>query len=373
VATGHVEWRGKYWRMIADFGRDETGKQIRKTRTTKLTKRRDAEKMLREWLVEIEKEGLADSGKQTVGDFLRKWHSDYCRSNLAATTAKNYWYIINSHLVPSLGAVHLEKLTPMVLQEYYSKKLATGLSASSVRYHYSILREALSHAVKWRLLNRNPADATEPPKRIKPQITFLTPENIPALIEAIAGHKYAALFLTALYTGMRRSELVGMLWKDVDLERGYIILQRSRHLVPGEGYIMKETKSKKSRLIAIPPPLQIILSNSTRVNEFVFTQPDGNPVTPDTASRSFTKLAKAAGFHGLTLHGARHTCATFLLAQGVPDKAVQEQLGHSSIAVTKDIYAHVTPSLQEHIRSVWTTFERRNSDDPKKDSKKPGV
>lgn len=353
--VGHYKKRYKSsWTIFARGDRDlETGKYPRRAKSVKGNERKAKAEMIK-WINELNNGLAVEPAKMTVGQYLEKWLEDYGRANLAPTTLKNYSVIIKAHLVPALGHISLPQLQPMHLQSYYTKALKEGrrrggggLSARSVRYHHAIIREALAHAVKWQLLARNAADAVEPPKPAKPQMRVLQPEEAANLMQALREHNLFPLYYAALVTGMRRSELLGLRWEDINLEAGVINLQRSMHRVAGEGYIVKPTKNKKGRLITMPPSLVTLLSSMVKSSELVFCKPGGAPLPPDEVSRAFTEAVKLAGFPGIRLHDLRHSHATILLAQGIHPKVVQERLGHSQIGMTLDTYSHVVPGLQE--------------------------
>lgn len=330
----------------------ETGKYPRRAKSVKGNERKAKAEMIK-WVNELNNGLCVEPSKMTVGQYLEKWLDDYGRANLAPTTYKNYGVIIKAHLLPALGHILLPQLQPMHLQSYYTKALKEGrkkgggLSARSVRYHHAIIREALAHAVKWQLLSRNPADAVEPPKPAKPQLKVLQPEEAANLMQALREHELFPLFYTAMTTGMRRSELLGLRWEDVNLEAGVINLQRSIHRVAGQGYVVQPTKNKRGRLISMPPSLAALFKSIDRPHELVFARPGGEPLSPDEVSRAFTKAVNLAGFPGIRLHDLRHSHATILLAQGVHPKVVQERLGHAQIGMTLDTYSHVVPGLQE--------------------------
>ena len=305
----------------------------------------------------------------TVGDFLKQWLIDYVSTNVRAATAEGYRIIIERHLIPALGAVVLSSLKPAHLQGYYAKALKEGrrdgrggLSARTVSHHHAVLKEALSHAVKWELINRNVGDAVDPPRPVEKEMSALVSAGVGPLLEIARGTMYFPLIHLATFTGMRRSELLGLRWKDVDLNKGTVSVAQTLHCLPGGRIVIEPPKTAKSRRLIslsqvavlalrsyqemVEADLEQIDSNLTG-DRLVFSQLDGSPLLPNTVTHAFGKIVRKAGITGITLHSLRHTHASIMLQQGVSSKAVAERLGHSTAQVTLDVYSHVTPGVKE--------------------------
>jgi len=297
----------------------------------------------------------------TVGDFLERWIQDYARSNLSPRTVEGYDYVIHRHLVPGLGSALLMQLGPEQVQRYYAEKLRSGLSPTTVRHHHMVLHNTLKKAVKWGMLARNPLDAVTPPKAQPAEMHTLDEDDVRRLLEAARSSPYHALFYTALYRGMRRSELLALRWSDVDLDLAQISVNRTLHHLRDGGVVFRPPKTAKSRrTIALPPSAALVLREhqegqqviwrtfgaELRDSDLVFCQPDGTPLLPNTVTHAWVKLVRSIGLGGVRLHDARHTHASLMLKQGVHPKVVQERLGHSSIQMTLDTYSHVAPGLQ---------------------------
>lgn len=188
------------------------------------------------------------------------------------------------------------------------------------------------------------------------------PEDVNRFLEAAKATPYYTIFFTAVYTGLRRGELLGLRWCDMDLDLGLLsVVQTLQHIQGGE-HIFKEPKSKSGRRqIALPPSLAILLrehrtkEEGTRIlaknpltpTDLVFSHHDGSPIRPNSVTRAFTTLAHSIGLEGVRFHDLRHAHATLMLRQGIHPKIVSERLGHSTISMTLDIYSHVLPGLQE--------------------------
>ena len=230
-----------------------------------------------------------------------------------------------------------------------------------MHHHHRVLSGALKHAVKWQLIHRNVADAVAPPKPSRYEAVILNPPEVDQLLVAAQAHgaPYYELIYTAIYTGMRRGELLGLKWHEVDLDMATLSVVRTLQRVRGE-FILKEPKTSRSRRdIALTPDLAILLRGYKRHQEeqrtllglpfddmdLVFAHADGSPLDPGTVSHTSKKIVKKAGLES-RLHDNRHLFATLMMSFGVNPKVVGEMLGHSTIATTMDIYSHVPLGLQ---------------------------
>lgn len=359
---GHIKKRAKHsYSVVIDLGYDEYGKRRRQWVTVKGTKR-DAERRLAELLHQLDTGTFMKPGKTTVAEYLERWLQDYARPNLSPRTAEVYSYIIERHVSPVLGRLSLTQLKPEHLQRYYADKQAASLSPQTIRHHHTLLHKALKTATEWGLLLRNPVDAVSPPRVHRAEVQFWTAVEVARFLEVIRDSLYYPVFYLALYTGMRRSELLGLRWSDVDLFLGQLSIDRGLHVVRGGDVIFTQPKSTKSRrTVALSPATVLMLRDhkkevQQRYNlfgvvltdqDFVFAHMDGTPLLPNSVSHAWIRLVRIAGVKPISFHGARHTHASLMLKQGIHPKVVQERLGHSTIAITLDTYSHVAPGLQE--------------------------
>jgi len=367
---GHITKRGKNsYTIVLNLGTDpHTGKRKQQWVSIKGTKK-DAEKRLSELFHQLDNGTFIKPGKTTLGEFLERWLRDYAWPNLAPRTAEGYETIVRQHLISKLGSFPLTQLRPEHLQKYYSKMLSSGrcdssggLSAQTVRHHHTALHKALQTAVEWGLLSRNVADAVRPPRAQRPEMRTWDEDDINRFLEAAKDTPYHALFYLALFTGMRRSELLGLKWNDVDLILGEVSVTRSLHHLRDGSIVFRSPKTAKGRrTVALPPSATLLLKEHHEKqkleramlgipltdDDLVFSHLDGKPIRPNTVTRAWTMLAARAGVKVIRLHDARHTHASIMLKQGIHPKVVQERLGHSTIAITLDTYSHVAPGLQE--------------------------
>jgi len=358
---GHIEKRGKNsYSIVISLGKDPTTGKYKQQWVSVKGNKKDAEKRLNELLHQLDNGTFLKPGKTTVSEYLEKWLSDYARPNLSPRGFERYESITRVHLIPSLGGILLTQLRPEHLQKHYTAKLDNNLSALTVRYHHTVIHKALQTALKWGLVNRNVADSVDVPRVRHNEMQTWDEHEIIHFLEAAKDSPYYALFHTALFTGMRRSELLGLQWRDIGLDQIYV--NRSLHQLKDRSYVFTQPKSAKSRrTIALAPSSIITLTEHKekqktirasidmllKEDDLVFATPEGKPLRPNTVSRAWTMMAAHAGVKIIRLHDARHTHASLMLKQGVHPKIVQERLGHASIQITLDTYSHVTPGLQE--------------------------
>ena len=300
-------------------------------------------------------------GKTTVADYLQRWLQDYVKPNLSPRGYERYESIARVHLIPAIGGIQLTQLRPNHLQKHYSTMIEAGLSPHSVRYHHIVLHKALATALKWGLISHNVADGVDIPRSRRSDMLTWDETEVNQFLEAIKSTQYHALFYTALFTGMRRSELLALRWQDLDFIYSQIYVNRSLHHLKDRSYVFMSPKSEKSRrTIALPPSAflvlqeyrtekeaeRLLLDMPLRDTDLVFSVL-GKPLRPNTVSRAWSMLAAKAGVKVIRLHDARHTHASLMLKQGIHPKVAQERLGHSTISITLDTYSHVAPGLQE--------------------------
>jgi integrase len=367
---GHIVKRYKNsYSIVLNLGIDSsTGKRKQQWISVKGTKK-EAEKRLAEILHQLDTGTFMKPGKTTLAEYLDRWLKEYVWSNLAPRTAEGYEHIVRRHLIPGLGDIPLTQLKPEHLQRYYSEKLSGGrcdrkggLSPKTVRHHHATLHDALENAMKWGLLSRNPVDAVNPPRYQRPEWHTLSEDDIHTLLEAAKATPYYALFYLALFTGMRRSELLALRWCDVDLLLCQVHVTRTlHHLRNGEIVFRAPKTAKGRRMVSLSPSTALVLrehrekQEATRAmlgippkdDDLLFSDLNGKPLLPDTITHAWIKLVRRTGLAGIRLHDARHSHASLMLKAGTHPKIVQERLGHASIQITLDTYSHVAPGLQE--------------------------
>lgn len=328
---------------------------------------RETLQKVRTALSEQEKGILITAPQQTVAQFLQDWLENSQKPSVRPRTYERYEEIVRLHLIPTLGRHQLQKLSAQHLQAFYTKKLKDGLSAGTVTSFHNVLHKALDTALKWNLVQRNVCKLVSPPRRKRFETKSLTLEQVHSLLAVTEGHPMEALFKLAIATGMRRGELLGLKWQDIDFAKGSLQVRRILSRIPskmeGKGYEESEPKTQKSRrsIIIAPFALEALKQHRLRQleaklkagpfwqeHDYVFCTSLGTHLNPTRdALDQLKKLLKKAELPEIRFHDLRHSAATLLLTEGVHPKVVQELLGHSQISMTMDVYSHVLPSMQQ--------------------------
>ena len=300
-----------------------------------------------------------DAGAMTVGEYLERWLEDSVRGTVRTTTYERHEGIVRTHLNPALGRIKVKNLTPTHVRGLHREKLDAGLAPATVRKIHSTLHKAFAQAVSDGLIPRNAA-AIKAPRPDPEEMHPLSADEASALLEAARGERFEALYMLAITTGLRRGELLGLRWRDVNLEHG--VLRVGRALVrEGGRYRLGETKTKRGHrsirltshaVSALGTHRKRQLEERMRLaglyedHDLIFATQKGTPLNPENlVKRSFKPLLERAGLPERRFHDLRHTCATLLLGRGVHPKLVQELLGHATIAMTLDTYSHFLTSM----------------------------
>lgn len=286
---------------------------------------------------------------QALSAYFRDWLTQI-EGTLAATTLSFYRIVVETHLIPEFGNTDIGKLTPLQIQKLYQRLLKT-LAPKTVKNIHGTLHRALEQAVRWRLLTTNPADAVEPPKVVRRQISIAEDGQLAHVLNALKGREWYLPTLITLATGMRRAEVLGLQWQDFDEKQRVLIVRRSLVRITDKEIIEKDTKSGRVRIVAIPDALaQELLTHkaqfaNTSPTDWICAKKDGGHLPPGGLSQAFHRAAKKLGYP-LSFHSIRHTQATMLHMAGVPAKVVSERLGHATTQITQDTYAHVSQHMQ---------------------------
>jgi len=360
--TGYIQKRGNSYRLLISTETNEDGKKKQKWAALKGNYKVRNDQATR-ILYEVQQGTWVEPGKVTAAEFLDRWLRDYSKPNLAPAVHANYELIVNKHLKPALGKIRLTNLQTPRISKYQSDKLASGLAAQTVRNHHAVLHKAFETAIEWGLIQRNPAEGAKSPRVNKPEMSTYEPDQVVKFLEEAKKTEYYPIFQLSLFEGMRRSEVLALRWKDIDLVYGQISVNRSMQIIKGREIVYRSPKTAKSkRNIPLTPTSYLILKEhyekskavykklETKINDgdLVFCHLDtGEPYRPDTISKAWSRITIHGNLPHIRLHDARHTMATIMLKKGIHPKIVQERLGHSSIQITLDTYSHVTPSMQQ--------------------------
>jgi len=285
-------------------------------------------------------------------------------------TYERYKEALDLHIIPALGRYQLQKLTAPQIQAFYARETANGLAPATIRYYHSVLHNALDVAMKWDLVSRNVCDLVEPPRKQRFEMQPLTIEQSQKLLKTLHGHRWEALYTLALATGLRRGEILGLKWQDIDFSAGKLqvqrILSRIPANVPESGhthiYVEAEPKTQKSRrnIEVAPFALAALLEHQIQQEEakqkageywedhdYVFCTAIGKHLNPNHVVDDLKRLLKRGNLPDIRFHDLRHSVASLMFAMEIHPKIVQELLGYSTISITMDIYSHMLPGMQQ--------------------------
>ncbi|MFW5795188.1 MAG: site-specific integrase [Bacillota bacterium] len=307
---------------------------------------------------------------QTVTEYFDDWMENYVKVQLSPTTYNGYKTIVDRHIKPDLGHIKLNELNSIQIQDYELRKLQTGringeggLSPTTVLQHHRVLSKALNSALKKRIIERNPCVGVEAPRAINAEIMSMTKDQVKKFLELAKqkGIWYYTYMYLAVHTGMRRGEMLGLKWRDIYFDAGFIIARRTY----GRGIDYKaefkdSLKTQKSRKITLDKEdlnvLKKLKQHQEQLkgtedkeyedNDLLFAREDGKAFSPDIATSRFKQIAEELGMEEFRLHDLRHTHATLSLEAGIPAKVVAARLGHSNVSTTLDTYSHLTTNFQ---------------------------
>jgi integrase len=354
---------GGTWSYRLDLGVDAGGNRQQKQVAGFRTKK-DAQAALNEALLGVQHGTYVAPAKSTVGEFLTSWH-ETAKLDLALTAWTNYGQLIRRNIIPWIGSKRLTRLTPVDIKRWHGQLLENGradggaLSVSSVRLAHRILHRALNDAVRWNLIMVNPATAARAPRAEHKEMNVWTADDARRFLNAVAEDRLVGLWTLALHTGLRRGELAGLRWGDLDLDAGTLTVAQQRTSANYETVVTKpKAKSQRQLLLASATVAALRGHRQGQVEErlavgpgwknsgYVFVDELGVEYHPQRFTKMFEDIVALTGARKIRLHDTRHTMATLALEAGIHPKVVQEQLGHSAIAVTMDTYSHVPQAVK---------------------------
>ena len=349
-------WEGRY-----TAGRDpETGRAIYKNVLGKT--QAEAKAKLKQAIEEAKGLDAAKAGRYTVGQWMEVWFEHYAKVKVRPSSHQTYRGYIDNHIKPNIGKIPLEKLTSLELQKFYKKLLekgrvdrleskhqAKGLSPKTVRNLHQIIASAMKLAKEQRLILADPTEGCALPRLEHREMQTLPVEQLQSFLREAKDSGMFELYYLELATGLRRGELLGLKWEDIDLERGDLRVRRQIARINGEVVEAPlKTKNAYRTLPLAEDTVSILLEQKEKVggSPWVFPSPTGGPISPDSVLHMLHRVLKRAGLPRIRFHDLRHTFATLALQNGVDVKTVSGMLGHFSVGFTLDTYAHVTTASQ---------------------------
>ena len=363
MAYGSITQRGDKYRVCFDYGIDREGNRVRKYRT--FDTKRDATRAFNEHKVKMDKGTQIMPSEYTFAQWLDYWYKDIILPQIEETTAYGYRGMIENYLKPQLGEIRLQKLTARDIQQYYTWLMdEKELSPNTVIKHHNLLTNTLNAAERQEYITKNPMRAVSPPKKRQREAKFYTPEQLGTLLDKAVGTRIELPVYICAYLGLRRGELCGLRWSDVDLEHQTITIENTRTQA-GKKEIEKGTKTASStRTLYLPDTLCDMLKaakehqqacraeykNVYDDNDYVVVMEDGKPFRPNYLSELFGKFLADNDLPKIVLHELRHTFASLSNQAGIPAYNIGKALGHSTPATTQKIYTHLLD--QTHTQAV---------------------
>lgn len=367
IVTGNIQKRkrknGYAWEITLEMPPDPiTKKRNRTTKTVKGTKK-EAEQVLRKLIAEAEKGYHVTNNKITILEWVQTWLDVYIEPNVSPTTLSRYQGMIKRYINPLLGSMQVQQLTTLAVQSWVnglkvSPASGKEMSAATIKHTYHVLKGAMDKAVLAGIIPRSPCQGVMLPKGEKKAPVIYDEQQIQQLVKAAKGSEMELPVDMELCLGLRRGELLGLQWGDVDWKKGQIHIIRTRVVVNGKSVVKDPKTATSKRTIDVPTRLMEKLKKHQRTcqmnrlrmgedytaTDFIIVHPDGKPIYPEYLSQMLTKLQKKYDLPQCRFHDLRHLCASIMLMQGVNVKVAQERLGHKDISTTLNIYSHVLPS-----------------------------
>ena len=364
MAYGSISERGNnQYRVCFDYGTDGSGRRIRKYKT--YSSKSEAVRALNKHKVEMDDGNYALPINCTFSQWMDYWYINIITPQIESTTAYGYKSIIKNHLKPRLGHFKLQKLSPKLIQEYYSRLLSDAkLCPNSVLKHHNLLTNILNAAKRFEYISKNPMDAVSPPKRQQREARYYTAEQLGQLLSLASGSRLELPIYICAYLGLRRGELCGLRWQDINFVQHTITIDTTRTQA-GNQEIIKGTKTASStRVLHLPATLYQLLqdekarqesyklkfADAYEDNAFVIVMEDGRPFRPNYLSELFKSFLEDNELPKIVLHELRHTFASLSNQAGIPAFNIGKAMGHSTPATTQKIYTHLLD--QTHVQAV---------------------
>ncbi len=366
----HIRKRGKTYSYAIDIGHDPLTGKRKQISKGGFIKKKDAEAAARKIELLLDENRYTVLSKEVFSDYIINWFDNHYSNRIKQTSATNSKYIIEKHLLQKNAFANKEiaKVTTSDIDLFYNQKLQENYSTSYIRKMHQLLNQSFSQAVKWKKIMFNPVADADPPSVKYEEMSIWSLKNIQEFLRNCKGERHYLTFLLAIYTGMRRGEILGLHWSDIDLEQKVIHVKRSLAHVPKKGYIFTSLKTKNSkRQIPIPEfVLNELVLQKKRIEEWkelvgsVFEDQDlvictntGSLQDPRNVVRVMKRIVKNAKVPNIRFHDIRHTHASILISAGVDIVKISKRLGHANPKITLEFYAHLLPNTDCDIADTF--------------------
>jgi integrase len=353
---GHLQRRGeRSWRLKYDIGSEAAGDRQTRYVTLRGTKA-EAQKEAAKILAAVATGTHVDPSAETVAAFVERWLVDWADNNVSHKTWTRYAQLLRKHLCARFGSVPIQKLRPVDLQALYAAMAQAGLADRTRLHMHRVTHTVLKHALQWGVVARNIAGMVDAPRVQGQEVEILTSAQITGVLATFRGKPAYPIVALALGSGLRRSELLGLRWCDVDLDGGSLRVEQSLEQTKRGGLVFKAPKTRHGRrTVTLAPSTITVLREHWKAQQehrlffglgkapddaLVFTSEDGSPYLPATLTLQWRRAMQAAGLKA-TLHSLRHTHASTLIGAGLDILTISRRLGHGSPVITLAVYGHL--------------------------------
>lgn len=349
---GHIAKKNKRYYIVVDIG---TGEERKQKWLSGFDTKKAAEEELPRILNELNQGVYVEPSKLPYSDFLDSWHQNK-KNKVSANTHETYKHMIDKHIKPNLGRFKLNKLNSLAIDNFYSKLEEEGKSTATIKKIHSIIRASLEYALQYQLIKRNPASVVKTPTVKHKDIKVWDETQMITFLDFVEDEWDHLVYHLALYTGMRKGEILGLKWQDIDFINNKIRVMRSYSKT---GFSEGKTKNAirvidigKDTIDLLIKRKKVVSANKLQLGEdyddqdLIICRAVGDPVDVRNVNRRFDKFVERSKLPKIRFHDMRHTHATLMLKMGVPVKVVSERLGHGSIEMTLNTYTHLLPSMQ---------------------------
>ncbi|MDQ0876799.1 integrase [Paenibacillus sp. V4I3] len=374
---GYFIQRGKTWTYRIDLPIDQkTGKRKQKSKGGFPTKKKAQEDCAIELAKIANGDYITDEQDITLDEYLKVWLTTYAKPNYKPTSLDTATFMIEARIIPALGQLKLSKITPIIIEQFYEKLHAAEYSSEYISNIHSLIRRTLRQAYKWDMMKYNVMEKVNTPKKRRKTMEFWNLEEWNHFLKVAHGHVHFIFYSLALRAGMRKAEVSGLRWSDIDFEkktltilqtvvktRNALIFQdtaktdNSQRVIEMDKYLIEELKERRKQVIA----KKLEYGPSYKDHDLVFCYEDGGAVKPKRLTESMDVLTRKAGLKKIRVHDLRHTHASFLLWLGINPKVAAERMG-MSIQMFNERYSHLLPTMQreavDHIELALENYKK---------------
>lgn len=362
---GSIFKRGKTYSVSVNLHKDENKKWVKVQKGGFKTKK-EAEQYLRDMISQSERGEYAQYENMNVESFMNLWLDQHCRHNLKSSTFANRQNMVQKRIIPELGKYLLDELKPIHFMRFYNDMHQKEYSAEYIHTMHSCMRTAFKHAYKWELVSRFVMEKVEAPKfEKKKQLNTWTLEDCSEFLKYTSSLKFEYRhigFVLAIFTGMRRGEILGLRWSDIDYDKKTLQVVQTVYRPLKQSPSIQTPKTAGSvRSISLPDnvidelrqhkknqnEMRLKFGGAYNDHNLVCPRPDGKPMDPRGLNEHFDDCIKKTGMQKIRFHDLRHSHATIMLQLGEHPKVVSERLGHSNVNITLNTYSHVLPNMQQ--------------------------